>query len=66
MKTKILLVLILIFAFVYWRGAKSILTKMGLDCNWHAVYAVCLTDSKKVKDGVSPDFMDIIKAGWKF
>ena len=66
MKFKILIVLVIALAFIYWRGTKAILSAKGYDCNWHAVYSVCLTDSKKVKDAQAPQFMDVIKAGIKF
>jgi hypothetical protein len=63
MKLKILLVLIILFAIVYWRGTKQILAARNTNCNWHTVYAICVTDSKKVYSVQPPSLMDTLKAG---
>lgn len=63
MKTKIILILVAIFVIVYWRGTKYILEQRGWDCNWHAVYAVCMTDSQRVMNAPAPKFEDVMKAG---
>jgi len=63
MKSKIIVVLIILFAFIYWRGTKSILAKMGMDCEWHVFYAFC---KAPVKNTQMPNFMEIFKAGIKF
>jgi hypothetical protein len=63
MKSKIIIALIIIFVIVYWRGTKEILAKAGMDCEWHAFYAICKSDKPQ---GRMPNFMDILKAGSKF
>lgn len=63
MKKLLILAIIAIFVFVYWRGTKSILAKAGMDCEWHTVYAVCKSPSKNPQ---MPNFMDILKAGSNF
>jgi hypothetical protein len=62
MKKLIILAIIIIFIGVYWRGTKSILAKMGMDCDWHVFYAFCKAPAKNSQ---MPNFMEILKAGVK-
>ncbi len=64
MMKKLILIIVIIFVVVYWRGTKSILAKMGMDCDWHAFYAICKSDPK-MQNTSMPNFMDIFKAGTK-
>ncbi|HEX5429651.1 MAG TPA: hypothetical protein VFX17_01050 [Patescibacteria group bacterium] len=61
MKT-IILILIIGFAVIYWRGTKAIFTQAGMDCDWHAVYAICKEPSNNPQ---MPNIMEILKAGAK-
>lgn len=62
MRTKIILVAIVVLGFLYWRGMKTVATEKGLDCKFTGVY-VC-TSTKK--DAKAPGFFEIIKAGARF
>ena len=57
------MLLIVVFAFVYWRGIKQATQKQGLDCQYHIAYAVC---TSKGKPASMPGFFDVLKAGVKF
>ena len=63
MRTRLILLVIVVFAFVYWRGIKQSTAKQGLDCDYHLVYAVC---TAKGKTSAMPGFFDVLKAGVKF
>lgn len=63
MKKLLILALIIGFGFVYWRGTKVILTKSGMDCEWHAFYAIC---KQPKKASPFPSLLDVIKTGANF
>ena len=64
--SKLILVLIIAAGVVYWRGNKILIQQKGWDCNWHTVYAMCMTENKKVLNADSPKFIDAMKAGIDF
>jgi hypothetical protein len=66
MLTKIFIILVIVGAVIYWRGSKLITEEKGWECNWHGIYAVCMTNSQRVLDAKSPSFMEIMKAGSNF
>lgn len=60
MRTKIILVVILVLGFLFWRGSKAVTKERKLDCTYHLVYAVCKGNAKL------PSFVEVLKAGVKF
>jgi hypothetical protein len=64
MKTKIILIVILVLLFLYWRGVKNLLVvAKGWDCEYHIAYSVCVAKNNKAK---LPSLFDILKAGVSF
>lgn len=63
MRSKIILVVLIVFAFLYWRGSKAITKEKGLDCSYHIVYAVCKAKSSATP---IPGLFEILKRGTKF
>jgi len=63
MRTKIILVVIVVLLFLYWHGIKSIASQKGWDCNYHIVYAVCNARNNKAQ---LPSLWDVLKAGVRF
>lgn len=63
MRKKIILVLILVFAFVYWRGTKEYIKANNLECERHVVYAVCKQIGQAT---IVPSLLDVLKEGVKF
>ncbi len=62
-RSKILIVVIIVLAFLYWRGVKTVAAKKGWNCNYHVAYAIC--DAKNNKAQL-PGIWDILKAGASF
>lgn len=62
-RSKVILVLIIVFLFLYWRGVKSVTSSKGWDCKYHLIYAVCNAKNNKAQ---LPDIWDILQAGVKF
>ena len=60
MRSKIVLVLILVFGFIYWRGSKALTQDKKLDCRYHIVDALCKGNTS------IPSWIDVLKAGVKF
>jgi len=63
MRTKLIWLAIVVLAFIYWRGSRTITKEKNLECEYHLVYAVC---KQKGKATELPTFMDVLKAGIKF
>ncbi|MBX4186644.1 MAG: hypothetical protein KW802_00060 [Candidatus Doudnabacteria bacterium] len=63
MRTRLILLAIVVLLFLYWRGVKNVSAAKGWDCNFHVVYTVCSSKNSKAQ---LPSFFDIIKAGAKF
>ena len=62
-KVRLFLLLIVALGFIYWRGMREIVKQNHLECEYHFVYAVCVSQSKAV---TLPGFWDVLKAGIKF
>ena len=63
MRTKLILIAILVLGFIYWRGVKQVTVAKSWNCNYHIAYAVCDAKNNKAK---LPTIVDILKAGVKF
>ncbi len=63
MRTKIILLLIAVLLFLYWRGVKTVAAEKGWNCAYHIAYAIC--DAKNNKAQL-PGILDILKSGAKF
>ena len=63
MRTKIILVVILVLGFLYWRGIKKVTEDKGWDCSYHIAYAICDAKNNKAR---LPTLWDVLKAGAKF
>jgi len=63
MRTKLILLAIVVLGFLYWRGVKQATAKQGLKCEYHIVYAICESNGKKTSP---PGIWEIFKAGAKF
>lgn len=62
-KYRLLILLLILFAFIYWRGIRAVAKESNLDCNYHVFYAVCKQIGKAT---TLPTFWDVLKAGVKF
>ena len=63
MRTKIILVAIIVLGFLYWRGTKTVTAEKGWDCEYHVAYALCNPKNNKAK---LPGLWDIMKAVARF
>lgn len=64
MKTKIILVVILVLLFLYWRGVTTLLTtQKGWNCQYQLAYALCEARNNKA---TLPNLWDVLVAGAKF
>jgi hypothetical protein len=63
MRTKLILVVIAVLIFLYWRGIKNVADTKGWNCEYHVVYAIC--DAKNNR-ATLPGLFDVLKAGAKF
>lgn len=61
-RTRLIILLAIVFAIILWRGIKST-TKDVYDCQFKVIYAIC---TAKVKNAEMPGIWDILKAGTKF
>jgi hypothetical protein len=61
--SKIVLLVVVVLIFLYWRGIKDVTTSKGWDCSYHLAYAVCNPKNNKAK---LPGLWDVLKAGAKF
>jgi hypothetical protein len=62
MRTRLILLAIVVLGFIYWRGIKA-MGDRGLNCQYHIAYAVCTAKNNKAQ---LPSFLDVLKAGVKF
>ena len=62
MRKRLLILLVIAFGFVFWRGLHST-TKKTHDCSFKIVYAIC---EPKTANAAFPSVMEIISAGIKF
>lgn len=62
MRTRIILIVIVVLGFLYWRGSKAYIKEQGLDCKYHIAYAFC----KGKQPTKIPGIFEIFKAGTKF
>ncbi len=62
-RNKIIIVVVLILAFIYWRGTKAYTKANNLECTRHLVYAVCKQIGKPT---TVPSLWDVMKIGVKF
>ncbi|MBI2355751.1 MAG: hypothetical protein HYV13_00910 [Candidatus Doudnabacteria bacterium] len=62
-RSKLLLLILIALAFIYWRGTKAIAVEKNLECEYHVVYALC---KQKGKSTELPTIFDVFKAGMKF
>lgn len=63
MRNRLIILAIIVLAFIYWRGVKSVTTQKGMSCEYHIVYALCTAKNNKA---TMPGIWDILKAGVKF
>lgn len=63
MRTKAILLAIVVVLFLYWHGIKNVSAQKGWDCKYHIIYAICNAKNNKA---TLPSFWEIIKAGAKF
>lgn len=63
MRSKILILVLIVLGFLYWRGIKSVSEAKGWNCQYHIIYATC--DAKNNKAQL-PGIWDILKAGAQF
>ena len=63
MRSKLILLAIVVVLFLYWRGVKNVTAQKGWDCSYHVVYAVCNAKNNKA---VLPGIWEILKAGARF
>lgn len=63
MRTRLILLAIIVLVFIYWRGIKKATTQKGMSCEYHIVYALCTAKNNKA---AMPGIWDIFKAGMKF
>jgi hypothetical protein len=61
-RTKIVLFIVAVLIFLYWRGIKNVAADKKWDCQYHIAYAVC--NVKASKD--LPGLWDVLKAGARF
>ena len=61
-RRRIIIVLAIVLAIIFWRGLKDT-TKGKFDCEYKIIYAFC---SSKTKSAAIPGLWDIFKAGVKF
>jgi hypothetical protein len=62
---KIGIVIILIAAFIFFRGAKKIIDKKDIDCRWQYIWIVCSTSDKKAVTDFPP-WAEVFKEGVNF
>ena len=62
MRTRIILVVVVVLGFIMWRGLTAS-TEKNFNCEYKLVYAVC---KPKAGNPKLPSMMDIFKAGIKF
>jgi hypothetical protein len=62
-RSKIILLVLIALAFIYWRGTKAIASEKNLECKYHVVYAVC---KQKGQATNLPSIWEVLKAGAKF
>lgn len=64
LKFKLILLVIAVILFLYWRGVKSLLVESrGWSCQYHVIYTLCDARNNKAK---LPGLWDIFQAGIKF
>ena len=63
MRTKLILIALVVLGFLYYRGTKAIAQEKNLECKYHLVYALC---KQKGQATTLPSIFDVIKAGTKF
>lgn len=64
LRSKLILLVILVLLFIYWRGVTTLLVaQKGWNCQYHVVYALCEARNNKAS---LPGLWDIFKAGIKF
>ncbi|OGE74211.1 MAG: hypothetical protein A3I07_03075 [Candidatus Doudnabacteria bacterium RIFCSPLOWO2_02_FULL_42_9] len=61
-RTKLILVIVAVLLFLYWRGIKNVEADKKWDCEYHIAYAVC--DTKGAKS--IPGIFEVLKAGARF
>lgn len=61
-RTRLIIVAVLVLAFIFWRGFKA--TTKDYNCSYKLIYSFC---EAKVKNPKAPSIVDIFKAGvrWK-
>ena len=63
MRTKLILLAIVVLLFLYWHGIKNVAESKGWDCSYHVVYAVCNAKNNKAR---LPGLFEVLKAGARF
>ena len=63
MRSKLILIAVVVLAFLYYRGTKAIAVEKNLECKYHAVYAIC---KQKGQATTLPSIWEVLKAGTKF
>jgi hypothetical protein len=61
---KTILIIILVVGFIFWRGTKNIIAKENITCQWHSLFALCVTGDKKILTNF-PSWTDVLKEGIK-
>lgn len=62
-RSRLFLLALIAFGFVYWRGMKAIQKTTNLECEYHVAYAVC---KQKGKATELPSLWQVLRAGAKF
>ncbi|OGE87742.1 MAG: hypothetical protein A3J07_03445 [Candidatus Doudnabacteria bacterium RIFCSPLOWO2_02_FULL_49_13] len=62
MRNRIILVVVIVLGFIFWRGLTASTAK-NFNCEYKLIYAVC---KPKAGNPKLPSLMDIFKAGIKF
>ena len=62
MRNRIILIVIVVLGFIFWRGLTAATTK-NFNCEYKLIYAVC---KPKINNAKLPSLVDIFKAGIKF
>lgn len=60
-RVRLIILVIIVLGFIYWRGTNALIKGKGLNCTYHLVYAYCTGKNVKV-----PGIIDVFKAGIKF
>lgn len=62
-RKRLIIVLVVLFVIIYWRGTKTYAEENKLECKRHLVYAVCKQIGQAT---VVPSLWDVMKAGVRF